>query len=338
MKNDFSRGFAIIIVLITFSFHSCDLSKKGKKEEPVTVSQHVPVPVFNGDSAYHFVGRQVLFGPRVPNTKSHDECRNYLVSTLKSYGAVVIEQKFEETAFNGQILSLSNIIASISPGITKRILLAAHWDTRPFADKDSQDKNKPIDGANDGASGVGVLLEIARVMSKNPPAGIGVDIILFDGEDYGEPDDFEENMFGNTGRINWCLGSQYWSNNKHSRNYMAYYGILLDMVGAKSATFYQEGVSMQYAPKVVKKVWDAGSNIGFSQFFVPQTAPGITDDHVFVNRDAKIPMINIVEYKPDSKGAYFAEYHHTHNDNMEIIDPVTLKAVGQTLLQVLYTE
>jgi hypothetical protein len=119
---------------------------------------------------------------------------------------------------------------------------------------------------------------------------------------------------------------------------MAYYGILLDMVGAKGATFYKEGGSMQYAKKIVDKVWTAASQIGYSPYFIPQPSPGITDDHIFINRDAKIPAIDIVEYDPSSPDSYFPDYHHTHNDNINIIDRATLKAVGQTLLHVIYNE
>jgi hypothetical protein len=235
------------------------------------------------------------------------------------------------------ILNLKNIIASYYPDQKRRILLAAHWDTRPFADKDPVNPKEVFDGANDGGSGVGVLLEVARVLSMSKPNNAGIDIILFDGEDYGEPE-FDERNTIYSGKVHWCLGSQYWSKNKHQRNYMAYYGILLDMVGARNATFYKEGGSMQYAKKIVEKVWKAGISNGYGQYFINQTSPGITDDHIFVNRDAKIPMINIVEYNPESPDSYFGSYHHTREDNMSLIDRNTLKAVGQTLLYVIFNE
>jgi len=307
------------------------------KEEKPDIKPVVAVPDFNADSAYHFIQSQVKFGPRIPNTPSHLHAGNYLVSKLTEYNATVEVQEFQDKAYNGDILNLKNIIASYYPEKARRILLAAHWDTRPFADKDDTNPRKTFEGANDGGSGVGVLLEVARILASEQPDNAGIDIIFFDGEDYGEPE-FYDGKTINTGKSFWCLGSQYWSNNKHRKNYMAYYGILLDMVGAKGATFYKEGGSMQFAKKIVDKVWEAGISSGYNQHFINNTSPGITDDHIFVNQSAKIPMINIVEYNPESPGSYFGSYHHTQQDNMTLIDRTTLKAVGQTLLYVIFNE
>lgn len=286
----------------------------------------VQAPQFNQDSAYFFIEKQVSFGPRIPNTANHVRCSDYLVRTLQRYGTKVIEQDFQAKTYDGKMLRSKNIIASINPEATKRILLAAHWDTRPWSDEDDKNPAKTFDGANDGASGVGVLIEIARVInsSAKKPA-VGIDIILFDAEDYGKSE--HQNSY--------CLGSQYWAKNKHVPNYSAYYGILLDMVGAKDARFSKEGVSMEFAPSIVNKVWDQASALGYNQYFIHQVAGAITDDHLYVNKEAKIPMIDIIEYDP---GSGFGDYWHTQNDNMQVIDRNTLKAVGQTLLQVLYNE
>jgi hypothetical protein len=300
----------------------------------------VIAPAFNADSAYYFVEKQVEFGPRVPNTQSHRQCGNYLINTLKSYGAEVTVQEFVAEAYNGTKLQSRNIIASYFPQATKRILLAAHWDTRHVADKDAVDQNKPIDGANDGGSGVGVLLEIARVLQADTlKPNVGVDIILFDSEDYGEPETAKPEDLPNRGsnKVYWCLGSQYWAANKHKPNYSAYYGILLDMVGAKGSTFAKEGTSRENAPSIVEKVWNIAQALGHGGIFINQDSPAITDDHVFVNRIAKINMIDIIDYH-SSGDDYFGPYHHTHADNMLIIDKATLKAVGQTVLQTLYEE
>ncbi|QHT67017.1 M28 family peptidase [Rhodocytophaga rosea] len=300
----------------------------------------VIAPEFNADSAYYFVEKQVDFGPRVPNTPAHRQCGDYLINTLKIYGAEVTVQEFVAEAYNGTKLHSRNIIASYFPQATKRILLAAHWDTRHVADKDAVDQNKPIDGANDGGSGVGILLEIARVLQADTlKPNVGIDIIFFDAEDYGEPENAKPEELPNKGnnKVYWCLGSQYWAANKHKPNYSAYYGILLDMVGAKGSTFAKEGTSMENAPSVVEKVWNIANALGHGGMFINQTSTGITDDHVFVNRIAKINMIDIIDY--DSAGDdYFGSYHHTHADNMLIIDKTTLKAVGQTVLQTLYEE
>jgi glutaminyl-peptide cyclotransferase len=294
------------------------------------------VPDFNADSAYQFVARQVAFGPRVPNTPAHRATGDWLIRTLEGYGAQVQVQAFRAQAYNGQMLDLRNIIASYNPQAARRVLLAAHWDTRPYADKDDEDPRKPIDGANDGASGVGVLLEIARQLGQAGGAGpaVGVDLILFDGEDYGQPEDSTQPFKDDT----WCLGSQHWSANKHKPNYTAAYGILLDMVGAKGAKFAREEYSRRYANDVVQKVWNTANRIGYSDFFVYQDSPGIIDDHYYVNTRTNIRMIDIIEFDQTSSDGYFADYHHTHDDNMDLIDPRTLKAVGQTVLHVLYQE
>ncbi|WP_035727378.1 M28 family peptidase [Eisenibacter elegans] len=295
-----------------------------------------PTPDFNADSAYAFIERQVAFGPRVPNTAAHRRCGEYLSQTLRGYGWEVMEQSFEARAYDSTLLQGRNIIASYNPQAAKRILLAAHWDTRHVADKDSVRKNEPFDGANDGGSGVGVLLEIARILGTvdTSLSNVGVDIILFDLEDYGYPENYE----GQQTMESWCLGSQYWAKNKHRDNYSAYYGILLDMVGAKGARFYREGHSMQFAAGITQKVWGIAARLGYSSVFVNQQSPGIMDDHYYVNKIAKIPMIDIVEFNPEDGRSYFGHYHHTHADNMSIIDTATLKAVGQTVLQVIFNE
>jgi Zn-dependent M28 family amino/carboxypeptidase len=309
---------------------------KPVEEEPKLVLK--PAPTFSGDSAYNFVEAQVKFGPRVPNTEPHKRCKDYFYDQLKKFGFSPIIQNFEATAYNGKKLTSYNVIGTYNPQASKRILLAAHWDTRPYNDKEVTDstKFKPIDGANDGASGVGVLLEIARVIAqaeKKPT--VGIDIIFFDSEDYGHP----ENHTHSSGSAEfWCLGSQYWAKNKHKQDYTAYYGILLDMVGAKGAQFYKEGTSTQYAHEVTNQIWDIAHKLNYSNHFKMANSPSITDDHYFVNTLAKIPMLDIIEYDPAGGDSYFAKYHHTMNDNMDIIDRNTLKAVGQTVLQAIYNE
>ncbi len=327
---------ALAIFISLYSLMSCDSEKKKKVEVPVQNEKVlISAPEFNADSAYSYIAAQVAFGPRVPNTEEHVKAGNFLKSQLETFGWQVTEQQFDAVTFDNQKLYLRNIIASFKPEISKRILLAAHWDTRPFADKDDERKNEPILGANDGASGVGVLLEIARILSKENDLSIGVDIIFFDGEDWGETEG-QRTRPTNGLESWWCLGSQYWSKNKHQANYSAFYGILLDMVGGKNARFYIEEYSKQKAPSIVDKVWNTGAKIGYSEYFIKQPGGAITDDHYFVNNYAKIPMIDIIPMDP--KDGSFGDFHHTHDDNMEIISKETLKAVGQTVLTVLYNE
>ena len=324
--------FLISGIAVYFQKVNKSESTETAETQPVEL---LPAPVFNADSAYHFVDKQVSFGPRVPNTASHRACAAWLKATLKSYGFEVISQDFVATAYDGSKLNASNIIGSINPTAAKRILLTSHWDSRSIADKDSINPKKAIDGANDGGSGVGILLEIARAIhtAKAQP-NVGVDIIFFDVEDTGEPHNAESN---DPTKNWWCLGSQYWASHKHKDNYQAYYGILLDMVGAKGAVFPYEGMSMQYAPMVVRNIWDIASRLGYSNYFIDADGGGLTDDHVPVNDVAKIQMIDIVELHPNDPKT-FGSYHHTHQDNMSIIDKNTLKAVGQTVLTALYQE
>lgn len=316
-----------------------DRPAKEKPEQPaeptVTRLEGVNAPTFSADSAYAYIEKQVSFGPRVPNTREHRQAGDYLIQKLEALGANVSVQDFEATAFDGTTLYLRNIIGSYKPEAKKRILLAAHWDTRPFADKEPEDgrRNEPILGANDGGSGVGVLLEMARLINENEGPQVGVDIIFFDGEDYGMPDYTPQSA--KDGKY-WCLGSQYWAKNKHTPNYTAYFGILLDMVGARDAQFWREGYSREMAPSVVKRVWNWAHELGHGRYFKYKNSDAIIDDHLYMNQ-AGIPSIDIIEFDPASDN-YFGDYHHTHKDDMDIISKETLKAVGETVAHVVYHE
>lgn len=330
-KSRFMR-FRILVLVVIAGLAGC--GKNNEKTPPTGPAKVVNVPTFNSDSAFYFVQKQVAFGPRVPNSTAHKNTGDFLIAQLKTYGAAVKVQEFSATTFDNKRLNLRNIIASFNPEKKKRILLAAHWDTRPFSDKDKEKPNAAFDGANDGASGVGVLLEIARNL-RQQPTDAGIDIILFDGEDWGERHDGTPPQLPNNLKSWWCLGSQYWSTNKHIPNYSAYYGILLDMVGAKGSRFAFESYSLDYAPSIVDKVWKTAGKLGYSGVFVNVKDGGVLDDHVFVNLNAKIPMVDIVSY--DENGS-FGDFHHTQKDNMSIISKETLSAVGQTVMQVIYYE
>lgn len=326
--------FFILVFLISI-LNSCkqDKKKPGEPKEPRKPKKTIIVPEFNADSAYTFIARQVAFGPRVPGTKAHEECAMYLKSKLEEYLPVVMIQKGKVRLYNNKVVTAKNIIGSYKPGDNNRVLLAAHWDSRPFADHDPNPANrdKPIDGANDGASGVGVLIEIARHVQKHQPEA-GIDFIFFDVEDYGEPESSQLEK-ENT----WCLGSQYWAKNPHKENYFARYGILLDMVGAKNATFPMEGGSMYYASSIVQKVWSTGIRLGYADYFIKRETYQIIDDHIYINTMANIPTIDIVHLQIDGSSTFF-EHWHTVNDNMDVIDKKTLKAVGHTLHEVLYKQ
>ncbi|MGA0557071.1 M28 family peptidase [Larkinella sp. VNQ87] len=330
-----NRKFILFWLAAVVTVSACKSKKQDQQEDKATEVKTVTAPAFSGDSAYAYVAKQVAFGPRVPNTDAHRRCGDYLIATLKSLGCEVTVQEFTATTYDNLKLNARNIIGSINPQASKRILLASHWDSRPFADQDStaMAKTKPVMGANDGASGVGVLLEMARTIQQaGVKPDVGIDFIFFDAEDWGNSEVARDEYGG------FCLGSQHWAANKHKPGYTAYYGVLLDMVGAKGATFLKEGNSMQYAPTIVNKVWETASQLGYNQYFVDtgQSGPAITDDHLPVNRVAKIPMIDIIHLNVSS-GSFFEDWHTT-GDRLDNIDPNTLKAVGQVLLQTLYNE
>ncbi len=317
-------------MLISLSGCNNNVKTNNPKEETAQVKS-VAVPQFNADTAYFFIQKQLSFGPRVPNTKAHRECGDWLVSMLKKYNLTVTEQKIRLRAFDGTMLDSRNIIGSLNPDSRSRILLCSHWDSRPWADHDPDVANqkKPVPAANDGASGVAVLLEVARVMSASNP-GVGVDILLFDAEDYGEPQDARGSY-----EDAWALGSQYWSRNPHTPGYTARFGILLDMVGAEGAVFGQEGNSRYYAPNIVRKVWETAERIGYGNFFVNNNTGQVIDDHLYVNENLRIPTIDIIDYSDQREKGFF-DYWHTTGDDIDKISKETLKAVGQTVVTVVY--
>lgn len=320
---------ALFSLLLFVSCQSNEQSTSSQKQETQDLIQN---PFYNADSAYVFVANQVAFGPRVPNTDAHKKCGDYMVATLQRFGAEVTEQRVQLKAYNNTILDARNIIGSFNPEQKTRIFLCAHWDSRPYSDNDTDSANyhTPVQGANDGASGVGVLLELARLMQQVPPT-IGVDIILFDAEDYGRPSFDKSADIGDS----FCLGSQYWSRNPHKEGYKPKYGILLDMVGGKNPTFLQEYFSMLYAPDVVKMVWKKAHQLGYQDYFISQLGNPVIDDHYYINKIANIPCIDIIHY---SNQTGFVDTWHTIYDTMENIDKTTLGVVGRVVTAVVYSE
>lgn len=323
--------FAVISLVLLVA--SCGNLKKQTTDELASLQ---PVgPVFCADSAYLYCQAQCDFGPRTMNSKAHDDCEKWIISKFESFGMQVTPQKAVLKGYDGTSLNSTNIIASYRPDLTDRVLLCAHWDSRPWADNDPDEANwkTPVMAANDGASGVAVMLEIARLLSKDT-LQLGVDFICFDAEDWGVPQWNEDNFDSDS----WALGAQYWSTNLHKKGYRARFGILLDMVGGQGAQFYKEAMSVQYANHIVEKVWRAAQVVGYGSMFPSQQGTGVTDDHISVNTKAKIPTIDIIPYYPNCEQSSFGPTWHTVNDDMEHIDKNTLQAVGQTLIQVLFSE
>lgn len=286
---------------------------------------------FNEDSAFSYIEGQVKFGPRIPNSVAHDSCVIYLSQKLKNYGANVIIQEADLERFDGLILNSSNIIGQFYPDKKRRVLLFAHYDSRYYSDmeQDNKDQLLPVLGANDGASGVGVLLEIARQISVNEPE-VGIDIIFFDAEDQGQPlymDVYDEKA--------WCLGAQYWAENTHVEDYDALFGIGLDMVGTKNASFAREDNSRFFNNFLVKKTWNIADSLGYEDYFTEKFSRSILHDHVFVNQIAGIRSILIIDNQPYNEIPYF-EHWHTQNDNLDNISKETLKIVGDVVLNLIY--
>jgi hypothetical protein len=309
---------------------------KVKPEKTIaTETTSISIPSFNADSALYFVKAQTGFGPRVPGSKAHAECANWLKTKLLEYTPDVSVQEFKSRVYSGQVFTGKNIIASFGAGKKARLMFCAHWDSRPYADYDPDPakRSEPVMAANDGASGVGVLLELARILESSQPT-IGVDIVFFDLEDYGPPKD-SQNEGANE---HWGLGSQYWSNNPHIPGYHARFVILLDMVGAKDASFRKEGFSMHFAPDKVKKVWDIAAGLGYQDYFLNETGAYINDDHYFINEIRKIPAIDIIHLDPNSSNGSFYDFWHTTGDTFDKIDKKTLQVVGEVLTSVVFME
>lgn len=312
---------------------------KNTKSVEVSGESYAVGPEFSADSAYVYCQRQCDFGPRTMNSEAHDLCRDWIVKEFERHGCTVSLQQADLKGYDGTMLHASNIIAKYNPlptgeGQGGALLLCAHYDSRPWADNDPNPENHhtPVMAANDGASGVGVMLEVARLLQAADSAQVPVVFVCFDAEDYGTPQWYEGES-----QINdpWALGSQYWAAHYDKKENISW-GILLDMVGGEGSQFYQEGMSMDYASDQVRSVWAAAMNAGYGSFFPSSPGGDITDDHVPVNKLAGIPCIDIIPYYPDCQQSSFGPTWHTVNDTMDHISKETLKAVGQTLIQVIY--
>lgn len=289
---------------------------------------------FSADSAYHYIAQQVAFGARVPGSDEHSACGDWLFHKLAQFGAQVQNQYGTMPNYAGEPQPLRNIVAYLEGNTQHAILLCAHWDSRPWSDEEPLYENRftPVIGANDGASGVGVILEIVRQLSIRKAQGEyipSVQIVLFDCEDMGTPTHYT----GKEREHTWCLGSQYWAKELKIQNskFKIQYGILLDMVGDPSATFPREYFSMTYAGNYVEQLWRTAAQLGYGRYFVNQAAYPITDDHYYVNTIAGVPCVDIIDYKPQN-GTGFAEWWHTQQDDMRNINRQTLKAVGETVI------
>ncbi len=322
------RNFVPLLALAAVVF-SCGRQADPEKKANAVYQFNPPAtyPEFSGERAIELAAAQVAFGPRVPNSPAHDSCLAFMHTFLSNLAPRVKMQDFVLPGYDGAQLRLANIIAKFNPDSKVRIVLAAHWDSRPRADmeKDEAKKASPIPGANDGASGVAVLMHLAELFAKTPPP-VGVDLVLFDGEDYGKEGD----------EAFYCLGAKYFSSTI-APDYNPVFGILLDLVGDKDAVFYREGYSDRLAGDIVDLLWANAHKLGLKEFR-NRAADAILDDHVSMNLTAGIKTVNIIDmdligHKDPSERR---KYWHTHKDTMENLSPATLGNVGTLLAYTIY--
>lgn len=321
IKHIIGVGAALLFLLL-----GCGSGRSGSAEGGSTVTDAGDIEEgsatteFDADSAYLYVKRQVKFGPRVPNSEAHRRAGDWLVGELKRHGAKVTEQSMRLRAFDGTMLNTRNILGQYNPEARERILLLAHWDCRPWADEDPDESKRkmPVDGANDGASGVGVLLEIARQMGMKMPSK-GVDILFVDAEDWGSEGDDDT----------WALGTQEFVSNPPIKNYAPKEAILLDMVGGEDATFYREYFSERSASGLNSSLWKIADELGYGESFPNRPGGAVNDDHLRLI-EAGIPAVDIIEYRPGESG--FNPRWHTSKDNMEGISTETLGKVGKVVM------
>jgi len=310
----------IILIVIAGFLFSCKSDVKKAADVPLP---RAVIPRAEADSALSFIAKQLSFGVRVPGSLGHIQTKDWIVAKMKSYGAEVDVLPFKASFLGQKDLQAYNIVAKINPKHEKRIALFAHWDTRLIAEKDANPNRteEPIMGAVDGGSGVAGLIEVARLIHANG-INLGVDFVFFDAEDQGFNDD-----------NNWCIGSQKWAVQVAENDDKPEFGILLDLIGAKGATYYKEGISVFYAKDLVNKVWALANGMNKGQYFKNDYVGEIMDDHFHVNKIAGIPTIDIIETLPNGN---FAKYHHTHQDNLTAIDKENLAAVIQVVTAVVY--
>ncbi len=282
------------------------------------------IPNFNGDAAFAHLVAQCDFGPRNPGSVGHQKALEYYLKILSPLADSVKTQPFIETMpRTKEKVEMHNVIAQFNPDAKKQIMLSAHWDTRPWGDRSLSvmRKNQPILGANDGASGVAVLLSLAKILHDNPQ-DIGVNLVLFDAEDYGTSGD----------SWSYCKGSQYFS--KHLPIPLPEYAINLDMIGDANLEIYIERISYKQNPSLVLDLWGLAGELKLNGF-KKMAYHSIFDDHVPLYELAGIPAVDIIDFDyPDEK----TNYHHTYNDIVENCSPESLWQVGTLMVHHIYNQ
>lgn len=272
---------------------------------------------FDGAKAMEYVRAQMAFGARVPGTAAHRNAGDWLAREFGARADTVIQQTWTHTTADGKRLPMRNVLARFNPSATRRVLYVAHWDSRPRAEKatDPSRRSLPVPGANDGASGVAILLALADAL-KAKRTDIGVDLLLVDGEDWG---DFDNNT-------DVLIGSRYFAKNLPEAGYAPEFGIVWDMVGKPDARFQYESHSVRAAPEVVQRVWTIAAQVGHGQYFPKFEYGPITDDHVPLI-EVGLKVIDVIDLEFD--------HHHTPEDTEDKVSPLTLQAVGDVAIAVI---
>jgi glutaminyl-peptide cyclotransferase len=310
-----------IVLCTTILLSACDFSCSGGK-----AGTSRTIPRFDGDFAYESILQYEKFGPKIPGSTNHQKTGDWITAELRKLGFTVLEQKAESMTTDGKKIPIRNLIARHSIHLKKRVLLSAHWDNRPHADRDPHAKNhhREVPGVNDGGSGVAVLLTIAKAIhDQKPDSEMGVDLAFWDAEDggtYSQPETF-------------CIGSQYWAQNPIPENYSAEFGINFDMVGRKGSLFPIESYSKRYAPNLIRNWKEAAIRSGHGDYFIDEEIGPVVDDHYFVSKGRGFPMMDLIYMTTDGK---FAPEWHTVDDTSEYISRDVMKAVGQTTLELIY--
>lgn len=304
--------FGLVTVILLFG--AC-------QETRVPIGPTPGRPRFDGEAALALVRAQVDFGPRVPGTEGHRRQLEWMVARLDSLAPDVVVDTFSHVTTMGDSLQLFNVVARFRPEATRRILLLAHWDTRPRSDQaeDPAQQEIPVPGANDGASGTAVLLELASLLAENPPP-MGIDLLLVDGEDYGPES------------VDMFLGADRFASRLEEMQPRPVYGLLLDMVGDADAMFLQEELSAQLANVVVQKVWRAAQRLGYQEAFPDRIGERVYDDHVPLN-EAGLPTATVIDMEYGPNNAYW----HTPLDTPDRVSAATLEMVGEVVTELIYS-
>jgi hypothetical protein len=287
-----------------------------------------PQTAFSSESALGYVKTQLDFGPRIPGTEGHRRTGDWIVAEMRKRADSVVVQEWTHVTARGDTLPMRNVIARFRPQERDRVLYITHWDTRPVSDEatDPRQRQLPVPGANDGASGVALFLALGDALKKTPPE-FGVDLLFVDGEDYG---DFSKDQ-------DVLIGSKYFAEHLPSAGYQPIFGVLWDMIGDRDLQIFQEGNSVQAAPEVVARVWRQADEMGYGRYFVPEVGTTVTDDHVpLIKKGLRVIDVIDIDYpRPTPPGQARVNYHHTPQDTFDKVSAQSLQVVGDVALGLL---